>query len=145
MTEHKVGYEFGGKKYEGMLVYDDSVKAKRPAIFMQPDGKGVCPDTIAQARAVAGKDYVVMMADMFGVGYGAKPKTQQDLMAAAGALRKDVPFIVAGGGKAFDTLSSEAEKLGLIDPSKRAAIGYCIGGGVAREEGRAGGRLRGGV
>jgi dienelactone hydrolase len=143
MVEKAVRYELGGKQFEGMLVYDDSVKTKRPAIFMQPDWKGVCPDTIAQARTVAGKDYVVMMADMFGVGYGAKPKTQQDLMAAAGALRKDVPFIVAGGGKAFDTLSAEAEKLGLIDPSKRAAIGYCIGGGVALEQARAGADFKG--
>src|ERR1700691_3600580 len=100
MTEHKVGYEFGGKKYEGMLVYDDSVKARRPAIFMQPDWKGVCTDTVAQARSVAGKDYVVMMADMFGVGYGDKPKTQPELAAAMRVVHDDLAFTLACGNTA---------------------------------------------
>ena len=49
---------------------------------LQPDWKGVCPDTIEQTRLVAGRDGVVFMADMFGTGYGAKPKTFDDLMAA---------------------------------------------------------------
>ena len=37
---------------------------------MQPDWAGVCADTVTQARDIAGKDYVVLMADMFGEGYG---------------------------------------------------------------------------
>ncbi len=100
MTETKVPYELDGRKFEGVLVYDDSVKAKRPAVFMQPDWKGICADTIGQARTAAGKDYVVMMADMFGVGYGDKPKTQPDLMAASSAVHKDLAFTLACGGKA---------------------------------------------
>jgi dienelactone hydrolase len=66
MAEKKVPYQFGGRQFEGMIVYDDSVTTKRPVIFMQPDWKGVCADTIGQAHTVAGKDYVVLMADMFG-------------------------------------------------------------------------------
>lgn len=138
MTETKIPYEHDGKKYEGMLVYDDSVKAKRPAIFMQPDWKGVCADTIGQARLVAGKDYVVMMADMFGVGYGDKPKTQPELAAAMRAVHDDLAFMVGCGGKAYATLFAEAMKRGLVDPAKKAAIGYCAGGGFALEQARAG-------
>ena len=37
MVEKKVAYEVNGRPFEGMIVYDDSVKAKRPALFMQPD------------------------------------------------------------------------------------------------------------
>ena len=58
MAEDRVPYQVKGRPFEGVIVYDDSVKTKRPAIFMQPDWKGVCSDTIAQARTVAGKDYV---------------------------------------------------------------------------------------
>src|SRR5580704_3024368 len=61
MVEKKVPYQVNGRQFEGMIVYDDSVKAKRPVVFMQPDWKGVCADTVGQARAVAGKDYVVLM------------------------------------------------------------------------------------
>ena len=138
MTEKKVAYEHDGKKYEGVLVYDDSVKDKRPVIFMQPDWKGICADTIAQARTVAGKDYVVMMADMFGVGYGEKPKTYDDLMAASRAVHNDLAFTLACGGKAYAALFGEASKLGIVDASKKYAIGYCFGGGLALEQARAG-------
>src|SRR5205085_992076 len=79
MAQKKVPYEVNGRKFEGMLVFDESVQGKRPAIFMQPDWKGVSHDTIGQAQAVAGRDHVVLMIDMFGAGYGDKPKTQPEL------------------------------------------------------------------
>src|SRR5437879_3707774 len=138
MAEHTVLYQVNGRPFEGMIVYDDSVTAKRPAIFMQPDWKGVCTDTIAQARIVAGKDYVVLMADMFGLGYGAKPKTYQELMAGMKAVHTDLAFTLACGGMACDALLKEASRLGLVDPTKKAAIGYCAGGGFALEQARAG-------
>jgi dienelactone hydrolase len=138
MAEIKVPYQVNGRQFEGMIVYDDSVKAKRPAIFMQPDWKGVDADTVGQARTVAGKDYVVLMADMFGQGYGAKPKTQEQLRAGMLAVHKDRDFTLKCGGVAYDTLLAEANKAGLIDAGKKAAIGYCAGGGYALEQARAG-------
>jgi dienelactone hydrolase len=138
MAETKVPYQVNGRQFEGMIVCDDGVTAKRPAIFMQPDWKGVDADTIAQARTAAGKDYVVLMADMFGAGYGDKPKTEQDLRAGMLAVHKDRAFTLACGSQALDTLLAEADRLGLVDTGKTAAIGYCAGGGYALEQARAG-------
>lgn len=138
MAEKKVPYQVGGRPFEGMIVYDDTVTAKRPAIFMQPDWKGVCADTIAQARTVAGKDYAVLMADMFGAGYGAKPKTVDELRAGMLAVHKDLPFTLSCGAAAYDALLGEAHKLGVVGAGKQAAIGYCAGGGYALEQARAG-------
>jgi dienelactone hydrolase len=138
MAEKKVAYQHNGRQFEGMIVYDDAVKTKRPAVFMQPDWKGVDKDTIGQARTVAGKDYVVLMADMFGQGYGDNAKTQDQLRAGMLAVHKDLGFTLGCGGKAYETLVGEADKLGLIDRSKTAAIGYCAGGGFALEQARAG-------
>jgi hypothetical protein len=50
MVEVTVPYQVNRRQFEGMIVCDDGVSAKRPAVFMQPDWKGVCTDTIAQAR-----------------------------------------------------------------------------------------------
>src|SRR4051812_16746401 len=136
MAEVKVPYQVNSRPFEGMIVYDDSVTTRRPAIFMQPDWKGVCADTIAQARTVAGKDYVVLMADMFGAGYGAKPKTYQELMAGMKAVHADLAFTVACGATAYDALLAEASRLGVVDPARKAAIGYCAGGGFALEQAR---------
>jgi hypothetical protein len=60
------------------------------------------------ARTVAGKDYVVLMADIFGLGYGDKPKTPQDLMAGMRAVHDDLAFTIGCGGKAYDTLHGAA-------------------------------------
>ena len=138
MAEKKVPYQVNGKSFEGMIVYDDRVKGKRPAIFDQPDWKGVCTDTIEQARAVAGKDYVVLMADMFGAGYGDKPKTREQLAAGMKAVHNDLAFTIACGNAAYSALMAEAVKLDLIDSKKTAAIGFCAGGGFALEQARAG-------
>jgi dienelactone hydrolase len=138
IVEKIVPYEVNGRAFEGKLVYDDSVKGKRPAVYMQPDWKGVDADTTGQAREVAGSDYVVLMADMFGKGYGDKPKDQDQLRAGMLAVHNDRPFTLACGKKSFDTMRDEAEKLGLIDPAKAVAIGYCAGGGYALEQARAG-------
>ena len=129
-----------GRPFEGVIVYDEAVAAKRPVVFMQPDWKGVCADTIGQARAVAGKDYVVLMADMFGLGYGARPKTVDELRAGMLAVHKNLPFTLACGGKAYDALSAEAQKLGVADAGKVVAVGYCAGGGYVA---RTGARRRG--
>jgi hypothetical protein len=120
-----VSYQVKGRPFEGMIVYDDSVKTKRPVIFMQPDWMGVDADNIAQARLIAGKDYVVLVADMFGQGYANKTKTRPDLFAAVNALHDDLAFTLACSGTACDTLMAEANKLGLVETGKTVAIGYC--------------------
>ena len=137
MVEKTVPYQVDGRQFEGMIVYDDAVAARRPVVFMQPDWKGVCPDTVGQARAVAAKDYVVLMADMFGLGYGAKPKTVDDLRAGMLAVHNDLPFTLACGGKAYEALSAEARNLGVAEAAKAMAIGYCAGGGYVLEQARA--------
>ncbi len=138
MAEKPVAYEVGGRRLEGMIVCDDSAAVKRPAVFMQPDWKGICADTIAQARTVAGKDHVVLMADMFGAGYGAKPKTVAELRAGMLKVHNDLPFTLACGDAAYRALIGEAHALGLVGSGQPMAIGYCAGGGYVLEQARAG-------
>ena len=145
MAEITVPYEYGGRQFEGALVYDDGVTEKRPAILMQPDWLGVCRHSIDMAHEVADKDYVVMLADMFGVGYGEKEKTVDDLMKSSRGVRNDLEFLLGCGAKADGALTAEADKLGVIDPAQKGIIGFCIGGGFALEQARAGADFKGTV
>jgi dienelactone hydrolase len=135
-VERKIGYEIGGKQFEGVLVYDDSVAGKRPAILMEPDWAGVGTKAMAQAREVAGKDYVVFVADVFGVGYA--PKDTKEMQAASGAVHGDIALSRARGGKALDVMLVEGNKLGIVDPDKVAGIGFCFGGGILLDLAREG-------
>ena len=145
MAEKKVPYDYDGRKFEGMLVFDDGIAAKRPAVFMQPDWLGVCRHSIDMAHEVAAKDYVVMIADMFGLGYGERQKSYDELMKISRAVRGDLKFLLGCGATAYEALIAEASKLGVIDPGKKGAIGYCIGGGFALEQARAGADFKGTV
>ncbi len=143
MAVVKVPYEIKGKQYagrqfEGAIVYDESVAAQRPAIFMQPDWKGVCADSLGQAREVAGQDYVVLVADMFAKGYGEQERSEQELRAGMLAVHKDLDFTIACGGAAYAAMMRTADSLRLIDFERRGAIGYCAGAGFALEQARAG-------
>ena len=138
-----VPYEVNGRKFEGQLVYDDTVKTKRPVLFMQPDWKGIDEDTLQTARLIAGKDYVVLMADMYGVGYGSKQKSVQELGASMAAIYKDPAFTVACSAKALESMLSTVKAQDLADTSKVWAAGYCAGGGFLLEHARTGANFKG--
>lgn len=138
MAEVPVAYEYDGKPYEGMLVYDDSVTEKRPAVLMQPDWLGVCRHSLDMAQDVAQKDYVILMADMFGQGFGEVERSFDELMVTSRAARNDREFLLGCGAAADAALTAEAERRGLIDGKNKGAIGYCIGGGIVLEQARAG-------
>ena len=145
MAEKTVTYDYDGRQFEGMIVYDDTVTTKRPAILMQPDWLGVCPHSIEMAHDVAARDYVVMLADMWGVGYGEREKPHDELMKVSREVRADIAFLRGCGATAYGALTAEANALGVIDPDKKGAIGYCIGGGFALEHARDGADFQGTV
>ena len=61
-----VEWTSGGDTFAGVLVYDDAVKQPRPGLVMVPNWKGVNDSAIEKARLVAGDDYVVLVADVYG-------------------------------------------------------------------------------
>jgi hypothetical protein len=80
----RMPYQVNDRQFEGMIVYDDTAQRKRPVVFMQPDWKGVCADTVAQAHVVARADNAVLMVDMFGAGYVIRPSRESNLRQSEG-------------------------------------------------------------
>jgi dienelactone hydrolase len=112
---------------------------------MQPDWFGVCAHSKDMAQEAAGPDYVMLVADMYGVGYGERQKDEDELLARARGARNDLPFVLGCGTVAYDTLMAEADRRGLVDTTSVGAIGFCMGGGIVLEQARAGAGFKGTV
>ena len=82
---------------------------------------------------------------MWGVGYGEKEKSRDELMKISREVRADIGFLRGCGAAAYEALTAAANALGVIDPDKKGAIGYCIGGGFALEHARDGADFQGTV
>ena len=111
-----VPYEIDGEAFEGLLVYDDAVNTARPGLVMVPNWMGVTDTAVARAKTIAGDDYVVLVADVYGKDVRPKDKSE------AGAQTRKV---FADGGiavreraaAAVTALKAQASKVqSLPDP-----------------------------
>src|SRR3546814_10595402 len=126
MHADPVQWRVGDKTFEGVLVYDDETgAAKRPGLVMVPDWMGMTDAAVAKARHIAGDDYVVLVADVWGKG--TQPKDNGQAGKMAGALRDDLPELRARVNAALSVLRANAAGAPL-DASKLGAFGYCFGG-----------------
>jgi dienelactone hydrolase len=65
--------ETPGTTFSGVLVYDDGGNDKRPGLVMVPNWKGVNESAVEKAKQLAGDDYVVLVADVYGRACGRRP------------------------------------------------------------------------
>jgi dienelactone hydrolase len=126
MRVEEVTYELAGRKYVGALVYDDAVTRPRPALLMCPNWMGMRKQAIERAALLAEDRYVVLAADMYGEG--VRPKDFNEAAALANPLRDDPAEAKRRVRAAYDTLVGLGRQRGLID-DRRAAVGFCFGGG----------------
>jgi dienelactone hydrolase len=131
-----IKYSVAGLSCKGELVYDDTVKSKRPLLLVAPNWLGVTQNVIERAKELAGTRYVAFVADMFGEGKG--PKGNENPMEFLGPLMGDVPELRRRILGAFETMSKEADQRGIGDTKRRAALGYCFGGHNVIDLARAG-------
>ncbi len=140
MQVEPVEWEYDGTPFSGVLVYDDGDSDKRPGLVMVPNWKGVNDSAVEKAKAIAGDDYVVLVADVYGKD--VRPKNDAEAGPVAKALRDDRPLLRARALKALEVLKAQAGKAPL-DSARIGAVGFCFGGTTVLEMARAGAPLAG--
>jgi dienelactone hydrolase len=129
----------GNVKAKHALVWNEKISGKRPLLLVMPNWLGVTDIAIKRAEKMAGDKYVALVVDMYGEGKTcAGPPTSQEWMMAVRADRVEGRERV---NAALGCLVTEAEKRGIGDASKKAAVGFCFGGGNVLELARSGADL----
>ena len=136
----KISWSDDGKTFDGYLVWDDASKAPRPGLVMVPNWYGVNDHAVAKAKTLAGKDYVILLADMYG--RGLRPANPDEAGKAASAVYADPAALRSRINVALATLRGAAKKA-PVDSKRIGAIGFCFGGAVALELARSGADLAG--
>ena len=130
MKAEIIRYPMGSLTAEGALVYEEKSSGRRPAVLVAPNWMGMTDKAIERGKLVAGDRYVVFVADMYG--QGTRPADFGEAAALANPLRERRRIRAA-----YDTMIAEGKKRDLID-DRRAAIGFCFGGGNVLELARDG-------
>ena len=136
----KISWTSGGRNFDGFLVWDDASKALRPGLLMVPNWYGVNEHALAKAKTIAGKDYVILLADVYG--RGIRPANADEAGKAAAAAYADPAALRKYGAAALAALRGASGK-SPVDTRHIGAIGFCFGGAVALELARSGADLAG--
>ena len=140
MVATPVSYDIAGQAYQGTLVYDDSIRDTRPGLLMVPNWMGVTSGAEQKAREVAGSDYVVFIADLYGKDI--RPQNTDEASQAATTVRSDRPMMRERVNAALEVFRAQADRAPL-DVDNIAAIGFCFGGGAVLELARSGTDVKG--
>jgi dienelactone hydrolase len=136
VTVERIQYPAGKVTAQGALVWNEKVGGKRPLLLVMPNWLGVTDIVIKRAAKMAGDKYIAFVADMYGNGKtSAGPPESQELMMAVRADRVEGRKRVAA---ALNTMIAEADKRGIGDSKRKAAVGFCFGGGNVLELARSG-------
>lgn len=140
MVATPVAYEIAGQAYQGTLIYDDAVPYKRPGLLMVPNWMGVTENAEKKASQVAGSEYVVFVADLYGKDI--RPQNVEEASKAASTVRGDRAMMRDRVNAALDVFRAQADGVPL-DTDNIGAIGFCFGGGAVLELARSGTDVKG--
>ena len=137
MVHRPVEWTLDGTHFKSVLVYDDASHAKRPGLVMVPNWYGVNDGAIKKAEMIAGKDYVILLTDMYGENVRPQPGQADQAKAATAPLYGDRALMRKRIDEALAQLKAQAANAPL-DTGKLAAIGFCFGGTAVLDLARSG-------
>jgi len=128
----EIVYHVGDTEFTGYLAWDDAIKGKRPGVLVVHEWWGHNEYARMRARMLAELGYTAFALDMYGTGKLADhPETATAFMqAVTGNVELMQSRFMAG----LDILKKQK----MVDSERLAAIGYCMGGGIALNMARSG-------
>ena len=132
-----VEYSAQGMVMKGYLAYDENIKGRRPGVLVVHEWWGLNDYARKRARMVAELGYTALAADMYGDGKQAMHPDNAKKFSSE--LMKNFDDAKARFRAAMDFLKQQPN----VDPTRIAAIGYCLGGGVVLNMARQGVDLKG--
>lgn len=133
-------YNIGELSFEGYAVYDDAIESRRPGLLMVPNWMGVNASQVEKAKAIAGRDYVVFVADVYGLD--VRPASTDEASKAAQAMYADRGVLRARIHEALSQFRDKSDELPLL-AGKIGAIGFCFGGTTVLDLARSGADVAG--
>jgi dienelactone hydrolase len=132
-----VEYKQGDAELEGLSVYDNAIRCKRPGVLVVHQWKGLGEYEKKRAEMLARLGYNVFAADIYGKGI--RPQTQQAAAPEAGKYKNDRALLRSRARAGLDVPRTNQ----LTDSRHIAAVGYCFGGTTVLELARSGAEIAG--
>jgi dienelactone hydrolase len=137
MKTEALEYKDGDLTLRGFLALDDQKSGKRPGVLVMPEAFGLGAQAKRRAEMLARLGYVALAGDPYGDGL--ELNDLQEAIKLATGLFADPSKSRNRARVGLDKLAS----LPQVDPSRLAAIGYCMGGTFSLELARDGAPLKG--
>lgn len=137
MVHRPVNWTQDGTQFKSVLVYDDAVAGKRPGLVMVPNWYGVNDVAVQKAEMIAGKQYVILLTDMYGANVRPTVGNADEAGAAVKPLYANRELMRKRVNEALAQLKQQAGSA-PIDTGKLAAIGFCFGGSAVLDLARSG-------
>jgi dienelactone hydrolase len=137
VQSREVQYAAQGVTMKGFLAWDDAAKEKRPGVLVVHEWWGHNEYARRRALMLAALGYTALAVDMYGDGKTAAHP--EDATKFSGELMKNAEVTRARFLAAEEFIKAQPQ----TDAARIAAVGYCMGGGVALNMARAGEDLKG--
>lgn len=138
IREETLSFPADGANLRAFVVYNDSLKGRRPAILVLPEWWGLNDYPKMRARMLAKLGYFAMALDVYGDGKVA------DNPDSAGAWATPFYQHPEKAKARIDAAIAKLKTYDNVDTAKMGAIGYCFGGGLLLNTARLGdGDLKG--
>ena len=131
-----VTYDVDGLSFEGLLLHVDGAQPQR-GLLMAPNFLGISPLALDLAKQLVTEDSVILVLDPYGVQFRSGNPAEADIRAEMQNIKADNALLRRRLTGAYETLKTEAGKLGVA-ADKLAAFGFCFGGACVLELARAG-------